>query len=152
MAPRSKRSELPAGSPTAGASNERAGGLAGARRASSRAPALPPSDVLAEEIDGSPLAPGGGAGSGPGVDALLADLERIVSELEDGDLPLEVALARFEAGIRLARRGGALLDALEQRVDVLLGGRIEAAEIDLEDAEDDDPGDPDDLDEDDADG
>ncbi|MFY0537009.1 exodeoxyribonuclease VII small subunit [Nannocystis pusilla] len=57
---------------------------------------------------------------------MLASLERVVAELEAGDLPLETALQRFEDGVRLARRGTSLLDAVEQRVEVLLEGRDEA--------------------------
>jgi len=63
----------------------------------------------------------------PAIDQVLVDLERVVAELEAGDLPLEVALQRFEAGVRLARRGSALLDAVEQRVEVLLDGRDQPA-------------------------
>ena len=52
------------------------------------------------------------------VGAVLAE-----AELEAGDLPLETALRRFEDGVRLARQGGQLLDAVEQRVEMLLEGR-----------------------------
>ncbi len=58
----------------------------------------------------------------PAIDQLLGDLERVVGELEAGELPLEQALARFEEGVRLARQGGLLLDAVEQRVEMLLEG------------------------------
>ncbi|TPV95851.1 MAG: exodeoxyribonuclease VII small subunit [Myxococcales bacterium FL481] len=56
----------------------------------------------------------------PGVDSIIAELERHVDALESGELPLEEALARFEAGVRLARQGTGMLDALEQRVEMLL--------------------------------
>lgn len=59
----------------------------------------------------------------PAIDRVLGDLERVVAELEAGDLPLETALQRFEDGVRLARQGGQLLDAVEQRVEMLLEGR-----------------------------
>lgn len=68
-------------------------------------------------------APGPAAAPGPAIDGVLAELEQVVAELEGGDLPLEVALQRFEAGVRLARQGGQLLDAVEQRVEMLLDGR-----------------------------
>ncbi len=61
------------------------------------------------------------------IDQVLAGLERVVAELEAGDLPLEAALKRFEDGVRLARQGTTLLDAVEQRVEVLLEGRDEPA-------------------------
>ena len=70
--------------------------------------------------------------------------ERVVAELEAGDLPLETALKRFEDGVRLARQGGQLLDAVEQRVEMLLEGREGTAPFpgvndeDDEEEEDDD--------------
>lgn len=59
----------------------------------------------------------------PAIDQVLGELERVVAELEAGDLPLESALKRFEDGVRLARQGGQLLDSVEQRVEMLLEGR-----------------------------
>jgi exodeoxyribonuclease VII small subunit len=61
--------------------------------------------------------------SSPAIDQVLGELERVVAELEAGELPLESALKRFEDGVRLARQGGQLLDAVEQRVEMLLEGR-----------------------------
>ncbi len=49
-------------------------------------------------------------------------LDRVVTELERGDLSLEEALARFEEGIRLARLGTQRLERAERRVEALLGG------------------------------
>lgn len=80
----------------------------------------------------------------PAIDRVLGDLERVVAELEAGDLPLETALKRFEDGVRLARQGGQLLDAVEQRVEMLLEGREGTAPFpgvndeDEEDEEEDD--------------
>jgi len=59
----------------------------------------------------------------PSIDRLLDSLEQIVEELEGGDLSLERALARFEDGIRLARRGEELLAAVEERIERLLDDR-----------------------------
>ncbi len=73
----------------------------------------------------------------PRVDALLDELEQVVEQLESGDLPLELALARFESGIRLARVGAKVLDTMEQRVDVLLADRDETAPFDGDDDDDD---------------
>jgi exodeoxyribonuclease VII small subunit len=50
----------------------------------------------------------------------LAELEGTVRRLEQGELPLEASLAAFERGMTLVRELGARLDAVEQRVEVLL--------------------------------
>ena len=49
----------------------------------------------------------------------MAALEHIVDELESGDLPLEAALAAFEAGVALVRDLNQRLTDAEQRVEVL---------------------------------
>lgn len=51
----------------------------------------------------------------------LAELERIVLGLEDGDLTLEESLKAFERGVSLVRRCNALLDGAEQRIEILTG-------------------------------
>lgn len=51
---------------------------------------------------------------------ILERLQGVVQELEKGDLSLEKTLARFEEGMKLARKGTALLDDAEKRVEVLL--------------------------------
>ena len=53
-------------------------------------------------------------------DDLLKRLEGLVARLEKGELPLEEALAAFEEGVGLVRRGQTRLDAMERRVDVIL--------------------------------
>jgi exodeoxyribonuclease VII small subunit len=53
-------------------------------------------------------------------DAALSELELIVQELEQGDVPLETALKQFERGIQLARVSKQKLDHAEQQVQVLL--------------------------------
>lgn len=50
----------------------------------------------------------------------LADLEALVEELENGDLPLEKAMQKFEEGIRLTRGCQAALKDAEQKVEILL--------------------------------
>ena len=92
---------------------------------------------------GKTAGPAEAAPEAPAIDAVLAGLERVVAELEAGDLPLETALKRFEDGVRLARQGTTLLDAVEQRVEILLEGRDEpapfpGAQQDDEEGEDDD--------------
>ena len=50
----------------------------------------------------------------------LTDLEQLVEELESGDLPLEKAMQKFEAGIKLTRGCQAALKEAEQKVEILL--------------------------------
>jgi len=50
----------------------------------------------------------------------LADLEALVEELESGDLPLEVAMKKFEEGIKLTRGCQSALKDAEQKVEILL--------------------------------
>ena len=60
------------------------------------------------------------ADPGPSAEALLGRLDKVVHELEGGDLPLEQALARFEEGVKLVRDGEELLASVEQRIEILL--------------------------------
>jgi exodeoxyribonuclease VII small subunit len=50
----------------------------------------------------------------------LVALERIVRELERGELPLEKSLELFEAGVRLSRECQERLNEAERRIEVLL--------------------------------
>jgi exodeoxyribonuclease VII small subunit len=52
-------------------------------------------------------------------DEAMAELEGIVTRLERGDLPLEEALAAFEAGIAMVRDLNQRLNEAEARVEVL---------------------------------
>jgi exodeoxyribonuclease VII small subunit len=53
-------------------------------------------------------------------EASLAALEKIVRELEAGDLPLEESLQLFEDGVRLSRECQERLSQAERRVEILL--------------------------------
>jgi exodeoxyribonuclease VII small subunit len=55
-----------------------------------------------------------------GFEASLEELEKVVKELEGGDLPLERALALFEKGIGLSEACRKQLEEAETRVEVLL--------------------------------
>ena len=50
----------------------------------------------------------------------MADLEGVVAQLEQGDVPLEEALTAFERGVALTRACQQALTAAEQKVEVLL--------------------------------
>jgi exodeoxyribonuclease VII small subunit len=51
----------------------------------------------------------------------LADLERMVRELEDGRLGLDDALTRYERGVGLVKQCYSQLQQAEQRILVLTG-------------------------------
>jgi exodeoxyribonuclease VII small subunit len=58
----------------------------------------------------------------PNFETQLASLERIVRDLERGDLPLEQSLELFEQGVRLSRECQERLNEAERRIEVLLRG------------------------------
>lgn len=51
----------------------------------------------------------------------LAELERIVRELEEGKIGLEDSLAKYEQGVGLLRRCYAQLQKVAQRIEELVG-------------------------------
>ena len=56
----------------------------------------------------------------PSFEETLSELNTIVDEMENGDLPLHVALEKFERGIALSRQGQKSLEQAEQKVKILL--------------------------------
>ena len=56
----------------------------------------------------------------PKFEECLQRLEKIVNELEKGDLPLEKALTLFEEGIQLSNSCRQELETAEGKVEVLL--------------------------------
>ena len=50
----------------------------------------------------------------------LEELERIVRELEQGDLPLEKSLELFEKGVTLSRECQNRLNQAERQIEILL--------------------------------
>lgn len=53
-------------------------------------------------------------------EASLNELEQIVKQLEDGDLPLEESLKLFEQGVKLSRECRERLANAERRIEVLI--------------------------------
>lgn len=51
---------------------------------------------------------------------ILHKLEDVVQTLEQGELPLEEALDRFENGVRLSREGAKRLAEAERRIEEIL--------------------------------
>jgi exodeoxyribonuclease VII small subunit len=52
-------------------------------------------------------------------ESAIAELEKIVKQLEDGDLALDTSLALFERGVELSRYCHEQLGAAERRIEVL---------------------------------
>jgi exodeoxyribonuclease VII small subunit len=50
----------------------------------------------------------------------IKELERIVEQLEAGDIPLERSLELFEQGVRISRECQRRLDEAERKVEILL--------------------------------
>ena len=53
-------------------------------------------------------------------EASLDELEKIVGQLEDGDLPLEKSLKLFEDGVKLSRECKDRLMKAERRIEILM--------------------------------
>lgn len=63
----------------------------------------------------------------------MAQLERIVSSLESGDMELEQSLEQYAKGVKLLGVLQGRLDAAEQQVQVLMGELADAPEDDVQD-------------------
>ena len=50
----------------------------------------------------------------------IETLEKIVAELEAGDMPLDKMLEKFEEGIKLSRECGRALEEVEKKVNLLI--------------------------------
>lgn len=72
--------------------------------------------------------------SPPKFETSLEELERIVKELEKGDIPLEESLLLFEKGVTLSAQCRQQLEEAETRVEQLVkrGSQVVPAPFDLE--------------------
>ena len=61
----------------------------------------------------------------PDFEKTLAELEKLVVNLEDGDLSLDESLSGFKQGIELTRQCQAVLDNAQQTVEQLLDNEDE---------------------------
>jgi len=50
----------------------------------------------------------------------LAQLEKIVAEMEKGDMSLEASLNAYEEGVKLTRECQTALDSAQQRINILV--------------------------------
>ena len=55
-----------------------------------------------------------------GFEATLAELEKLVGQMEAGELPLEAALGNFERGVQLTRECQQELQKAQQKVEILM--------------------------------
>ena len=85
--------------------------------------------MSAEKENTSRLSTPGTQGKEESFEAVLGKLQRIVERLEQADLDLEDSLQAFEDGIILSRKGQMMLNAAEQRVEILLkDGKLQPLE------------------------
>ena len=84
----------------------------------------------------------------------LAELEKVVEQLERGDLALEESVGLFERGVHLSNACKGQLASAESRIQVLLepedGGVVKVEELvvaEEEDVEEDDAADDEEIDE-----
>ena len=65
----------------------------------------------------------------PTFEAALAELQRIVADLENGSVGLEESLARFERGAALLKTCYATLEQAEQRIELLVGAKADGTPL-----------------------
>lgn len=81
------------------------------------------------------------AASEPKFEKDLEKLEGIVHALEEGGLPLDESLKKFEEGITLSKRCEKALSAAEKKIEVLTkdaGGKVKAEAFEDEESDEDD--------------
>lgn len=65
--------------------------------------------------------------AGPDFEKTLAELEKLVKNLEEGELSLDESLSGFKRGIELTRQCQSVLDNAQQTVEQLLDNEDEAS-------------------------
>ena len=59
------------------------------------------------------------------IESKLNDLEKILEELESGNLELDESLKKFEKGVKLSRECQKTLEEAELKINVLMGDELE---------------------------
>lgn len=80
-------------------------------------------DAMAKSKSGDkavPTDPNDASAKPESFETAVADLQQIVSDLEDNSLGLEASLAQFERGIGLLRKCQIILDQAEQKIEILV--------------------------------
>ncbi len=62
----------------------------------------------------------------------LSGLEKIVSELENGELSLEESLKKFEEGVKLTKNCQHIIDNAEKRIKIITKEGLKPFKDDLE--------------------
>ena len=64
----------------------------------------------------------------------MAELEKIVTELEKGDLSLDESVAKFEEGIKLSKDCNKVLEEAEKKITILVNqdGEMKEENFDAE--------------------
>ena len=62
--------------------------------------------------------------SNTNIESKLNELEKIIEELESGELDLDRALKKFESGIKLSRECQKTLEEAELKIKVLMGDEL----------------------------
>ena len=73
--------------------------------------------------------------SEPDFEASLAELEKLVERLEQGELSLDESLQQFRRGVELTRRCQKILDHAQQVVEQLSNPEDESSAIQLSDSD-----------------
>ena len=58
----------------------------------------------------------------------LSDLEKLVAELENGELELDEALKKFEQGVKLSRECQKTLQETDMKIKILMEGELKATD------------------------
>lgn len=69
----------------------------------------------------------------PDFEKSLAELERLVEQLESGDLSLDESLKQFKRGVELTRHCQGVLDNAQQTVEKLMDTGDEGSAVPLDD-------------------
>ena len=65
------------------------------------------------------------------IEKSLTELERLVEELENGDLELDQALKKFEQGVKLSRECQKTLEEAEMKIKILMDNTLKATDEEL---------------------
>ena len=65
------------------------------------------------------------------IEESLSDLEKLVAELENGELELDQALKKFEQGVKLSRECKKTLEETEIKIKILMEDELKATDEQL---------------------